>query len=223
MAPYLPPAATAPRGRRAPALRRWAAAACIVAVAGASAAPGARIVGLLEPLEPEPRAIRPGSGATREDFRRFADRWLGGWDCRLREWDGDSPEPVWEASQRRTFSLRLQGSFLEEAAFVLDSSGWVQSGIHLFSFDPDHGRILQSGFWSQSPGRLFAVDAVLVPRRLALEGTMTLRLPGGSVEKRRIQTAFEGADRAVYRVYRQRPDGSEYLHEELLYTRREGA
>jgi hypothetical protein len=81
---------------------------------------------------------------------------------------------------------------------------------------------MQSGFWSDSPGRLFAVEGMLragTDRGDRIDGTMTLRTAAGSAEKRRIAITFEGPDRQLYRVFRQRSDGSEYLHEELLYTR----
>ncbi len=210
-----PPQALLVRGNR----RRRARCLFALAILAALPAGAARIVGLLDPLEPEPRSMRPGSGATESDFRRFAERWVGRWTCTVREWDGVRTEPVWESSQRRTFTLTLQGQFLEEAAYVLDPSGWIQSGLQLLSFDPDHGRVLQSGFWSNSPGRLFAVDAVLQPGKQQIDGVMTLRVGSSSIEKRRISIGFESPGRALYRVYRQRPDGSEYLHEELEYER----
>lgn len=209
-----------PRARLAAGTRlRRAGWAFALMLALAPSAEAARIVGLLDPLEPEPRSMRPGSGATESDFRRFAERWVGRWSCSVREWDGVRTEPIWESNQRRTFTLTLQGQFLEEAAYVFDPSGWIQSGLQLLSFDPDHGRVLQSGFWSNAPGRLFAVDAVLQPSEQRIEGVMTLRVGSSSIEKRRVSLGFESPARAVYRIFRQRPDGSEYLHEELVYER----
>jgi len=183
------------------------------------------IIGLLDPIEPQTTAARPRGGAGEADFRRWAERLVGNWECRIREYDGVREEPVWEARQRRTFTLVLQGRFVEEAAYVFDASGWVQAGLQLISFEEATGRVLESGFWSDSPGRLFAVEGTLRTgsgrgeRADRIDGTMTLRTDLGSVEKRRVAIVFEGADRHLYRVFRQRPDGSEYLHEELLYTR----
>lgn len=180
------------------------------------------IIGLLDPVEPTTAAARPRGAAGESDFQRYADRLLGNWECRIREYDGAREEPVWEARQRRTFARVLQGRFVEEAAYVLDASGWVQTGIHLISFDAATGRVLQSGFWADTPGRLFAVEGLLrgeVDHDDRIDGTMTLRTAAGAVEKRRVSIRFEGADRQLYRVFRQRADGSEYLHEELVYTR----
>ncbi len=180
------------------------------------------IIGLLDPVEPTTTAARPRGGAGEGDFHRYAERLRGNWQCLIREYDGAREEPVWEALQRRTFVLVLQGRFVEEAAYVLDASGWVQTGIHLTSFDAATGRVLQSGFWADTPGRLFAVEGMLraeADRDDRIDGTMTLRTAAGSVEKRRVAIRFEGADRQVYRIFRQRADGSEYLHEELVYTR----
>ena len=107
-----PPGARLARGTRLPTVG-WAFA---LMLALAPSAEAARIVGLLDPLEPEPRSMRPGSGATESDFRRFAERWVGRWTCTVREWDGVRTEPIWESVQRRTLTLTLQGQFLEEAA-----------------------------------------------------------------------------------------------------------
>jgi hypothetical protein len=202
-------------------LRRsgWLWLAAVLALPAASAA----VVGLLEPLEPEATSVRPRGHASASDFRRLAERLLGDWECTVTEWDGVRETPVAQETQRRTFQLVLQGRFLEEAAFVLDPSGWIQAGLHLTSFDDRQGRLLSSGFWSASAGRLFAIDAVLAPAGEKIDGVMTVRPPSGPVEKRRVAIAFEGEDRHVYRVFRQRPDGSEYLSEELVYTRQHPA
>lgn len=201
------------------ATMRGATAALAALLALAVQGRARAIIGLLDPLEPATTAARPRGGAGEEDFRHYAERLLGKWECRIREFDGVRDEPVWEARQRRSFTFVLQGRFVEESAYVFDDSGWVQTGLHLTSFDAATGRVLQSGFWSDSPGRLFAVEGLLRGGIDRIDGTMTVRTGAGSIEKRRIAVTFEGPDRQLYRVFRQRPDGSEYLHEELLYTR----
>jgi hypothetical protein len=190
----------------------------LAAPAGAPA-----VVGLLEPLEPEATSARPRGHASASDFRRLAERLLGDWECTVTEWDGVREVPVSQERQRRTFQLVLQGRFIEESTYVLDASGWIQAGLHLTSFDDRHGRLLSSGFWSATPGRIFAIDATLAPAGEKIDGVMTVRPPAGPVEKRRVAIAFEGDDKQVYRVFRQRPDGTEFLSEELVYTRQHPA
>jgi hypothetical protein len=195
--------------------------ALVAAVVLAAPAVSFAAVGLLEPTEVEPTSRRPRGSATESDFRRYTERLVGQWECTVREWDGIREAPVVESSQRRSFQLVLQGRFLEESAYVLDASGWIQAGLHLTSFDDRQGRLLSSGFWSDIAGRQFAIDAVLAPAGAKVDGTMTVRPPSGSVEKRRVAIQFDGDDRHVQRTFRQRPDGTEYLHEELVYVRRQ--
>ena len=158
----------------------------------------------------------PAGSASAEDF---VSRLVGDWWCRIRDWN-EAGELTWEGRQLRSFDRPLGRSFLRESAYILRDSGQVVlGGIHIAGFDAESGVFEQSGFWPGIPGRSFVMAGVFDAARRSIGGTIEVRGPDGSLQRDRAEIAWLSPSSHVYRVYRARPGGGEYLQSELTYTR----
>jgi len=150
-------------------------------------------------------------------FTRLFTPILGERKCTIREWDGRSRKPVWQATQKRRFERTLNGFFVTETALIAAEDGRdVVGGLHLFSFDGESGELRESGYWAPAAGRLFEVEAKLDADGRTFRGEMIIATDAGT-ERRRIELAM--SDELTFRVYKRDDRGVEYLHEELRYTR----
>jgi hypothetical protein len=154
-------------------------------------------------------------------FAQFFKPMIGVWECTIRDWNEPGKPPVWEDRQERRFERILQNWFVQEHIFLRRQGAEpVEAGMHLYSFDGISGKVYQSGYWAQAPGRLFEVEGVFAKSGQRVEGTMTLRLPDGKDEKRRVEIEWQSGNAFVYRVFRRTPNGQEFLHSELTYKRK---
>lgn len=164
----------------------------------------------------------PQQPNSREVFDKFFHPMLGVWECRVREWSDPAKPPVWEDQQIRRFERVLRDRFIQEWAYVHvhGAKEPVAAGIHLTSYNPKSGRVYQSGYWAQAAGRLFEFEGTFDKSGKRIEGVMTIRVDDGALEKRRVEIEWQGQNKHIYRVFKKLPSGTEFLHEELTYTRK---
>jgi hypothetical protein len=158
----------------------------------------------------------------REVFDNFFNSMLGVWECNIREWSDPAKPPVWEDRQIRRFERILRDRFIQEWAYVnvRGAKEPVAAGIHLTSYNPRSGKVYQSGYWAQAAGRLFEFEGAFDKSGRRIDGVMTVRRDDGALDKRRVEIEWQGQNKHIYRVFKQLPSGTEYLHEEFVYTRK---
>jgi hypothetical protein len=180
-------------------------------------------VALLSSLAGVAAFSQPAPPPVVAQFKEFFTAAPGEWRCLIREWDGKSPEPVWQDWQLRRFEWNLMNEFLIETAqaWIQRSQRWVTSGLHLFGVDAAKGTVVENGYWAGMSAEGFRAVFTYDAAARELRGTMEIAGPDGKAERRRCVVSWEGDKKFFFRVYRAKPDGSggEYLHEELAYER----
>ena len=157
--------------------------------------------------------------ARREAFRAFAERFLGEWQCEIREYNGKDAEPVWSDRQRRVFEMTMSRHFLQERSILKTPDGRdYEPGLHLTTFDPHSDRVVQHGFWLPlQPDPLFRIEGRIEGKGYA--GEMRIREESGTYDVRPFAIRWLDEGSWVIEVTDTLPDGKVFLRERLTYTR----
>ncbi len=165
-------------------------------------------------------AQQPAARSGAAGFREFFKPLIGTWPVHILDRDA-AGKTEYETVQLRDFRFTAGGAFVREIAIVRDSSGrQMESGIHLYGYDPQGDRVLIHGFWGNSADRFFFAPGRIEGegRNAKLTGTMTVSHPDGRAVTSASEMAWTAPDQFVWRTYSQRSDGSRYTDEQLTYT-----
>lgn len=165
---------------------------------------------------PQPPAAAIGHARFAEFFKPL----IGTWPVQILDRDANG-KTEYATVQLREFRFTMGGAYVRERALVRDSKGLeLESGIHLYGYDPASDRVLIHGFWGNSADRFILVPSTFVGegRQAKLVGTMTVTHPDGRTVKSMSEMAWDGSDRFIWRTYSKRPDGSTYTDEQLTYV-----
>lgn len=111
--------------------------------------------------------------------------------------------------------------FLEEKPLLPSPAGGPATvvSITLISYDPPSNLVLKQGYWGGTAGGLVEARAALDATNRVARGSILMPRETGVRRSRRYEMRHAGKDRFEARTFAKRPDGSEYINEELIYER----